>query len=235
MPASESTAPTDPPSERVRVRRLAALGTYDRAVIDAVLDEAIVGHVGVVGGDGGESQPFVLPVAIARVGDEVMVHGSVAGRLLRAGVGGQPVCLTVTLVDGLIVARSLFESSMRYRSVVVIGRARAVDDPDEKLAALMALSDHLLPGRPDEVRASSDVELRQTVVFALPLDEASAKVSQGWPDDPADDVATETWAGVVPLATVAGEPLAAPDLAEGIGVPPSVGRVLERYPSRRSG
>jgi hypothetical protein len=207
------------PTDRVRVRRIAELARYDRAVIDAILDAATVGHIGVVGDDG---QPFVLPVACARFGDEVLVHGSVASRLLRAGTAGASVCLTVTLVDGVIVARSLFESSMRYRSVVVLGRAREIDDPDEKFAALMALSDHLIPGRPAEVRATTDVELRQTKVFALPLDEASAKINDGWPDDPPEDVASDTWAGVVPLSVRAGAPEPAPDLRGGIDVPDSV-------------
>jgi hypothetical protein len=191
-------------------------------VIDAILDAAIVGHVGVVADDG---QPFVLPVAVARIGDEVMVHGSVASRLLRAGAGGGAVCLTVTLVDGIIVARSLFESSMRYRSVVVVGHAREVDDPDAKLAALMALSEHLIPGRQAEVRPTTEVELRQTKVFALPLNEASAKVNDGWPDDPPEDVASSTWAGVVPLPVVPGAPVPAPDLRPGVDVPDSVRRL----------
>jgi hypothetical protein len=216
------TDSSEPASERVRVRRIAELARYDRAVIDGILDAATVGHIGVVGDDG---QPFVLPVACARLGDEVLVHGSVASRLLRAGADGAPVCLTVTLIDGVIVARSLFESSMRYRSVVVVGRAREIDDPDQKLAALMALSDHLIPGRPSEVRATTDVELRQTKVFALPLDEASAKINEGWSDDPPDDVASATWAGVVPLSVVAGEPEPAPDLRPGIELPDSVRRL----------
>jgi nitroimidazol reductase NimA-like FMN-containing flavoprotein (pyridoxamine 5'-phosphate oxidase superfamily) len=208
-----------PPSERTRVRRLPDHASYDRQVIDAVLDAARVAHVGVVDDDG---QPFVLPVAFARAGDEVLVHGSVASRLLRAGAGGAKVCLTVTLLDGLIVARSLFESSMRYRSVVVLGTPREVDDPDEKSAALVALADHLLPGRALEVRPSHEVELRQTRVFALPLDEASAKVGDGWPDDPEADVASDAWAGVVPVEARFGAPLPAPDLRGGIAVPPSV-------------
>jgi nitroimidazol reductase NimA-like FMN-containing flavoprotein (pyridoxamine 5'-phosphate oxidase superfamily) len=223
-PVTDSSDPDCPvaPSDRVRVRRVAELASYDRSVIDAILDAAIVGHVGVVSDDG---QPFVLPVAVARIGDEVVVHGSVASRLLRAGAGGAAVCLTVTLVDGVIVARSLFESSMRYRSVVVVGQAREIDDPDEKLAALVALSEHLIPGRPAEVRETSDVELRQTKVFALSLAEASAKVGDGWSEDPSEDVASPVWAGVVPMSTVAGRPEPAPDLAAGIDVPDSVRRL----------
>jgi nitroimidazol reductase NimA-like FMN-containing flavoprotein (pyridoxamine 5'-phosphate oxidase superfamily) len=217
-----SDRPAGPPSERVRVRRIAALASYHRSVIDTILDAATVGHLGVVGDDG---QPFVLPVACARLDDEMLIHGSVASRLLRSGAGGAPVCLTVTLVDGVIVARSLFESSMRYRSVVVVGRARDIDDRDEKLAALMALSDHLIPGRRGEVRATTEAELRQTKVFGLPLDEASAKVNNGWPDDPAEDVASDAWAGVVPLTVLPGAPVAAPDLRAGIEVPDSVRRV----------
>ena len=178
-------------------------------MIDAVLDAARVAHVGVVDAEG---QPFVLPVAFARMGDEVVVHGSVASRLLRAGAAGAKVCLTVTLLDGLIVARSLFESSMRYRSVVVLGTPRLVTDPAEQAAALAALADHLLPGRAAEVRPSSDVELRQTHVLALSLAEASAKVGDGWPDDPPDDVASDAWAGVLPVESRFGGPQPAPDL-----------------------
>ena len=226
-------------TERSRVRRISELASYDREVIDRILDAGTVAHIGVVGppdgapdvaGDG-LGQPFVIPTIYARVGDDVLVHGSVASRMLRAGASGAPMCLTVTLVDGLIVARSLFESSMRYRSVVVLGRAREVSDPVEKLAALLTLSDRLIPGRVDEARGPTDLELRRTMVFALPLQECSAKVSDGWPDDGEEDRALEIWAGVVPLRTIAGEPLGAPDLRPGIGVPPSVRRLVER-PSR---
>ncbi len=211
---------TNAPSERSRVRRLAEHARYDRPAIDAILDAAIVGHLGIVDPSG---QPVVLPVAIARRGDEVLMHGSVASRLFRAGASRAPMCLTVTHIDGLIVARSLFASSMRYRSVVVVGNGRRVEDTE---AALVALSEHLVPGRADEVRRSSRSELARTMVVSLVLDEASAKVNDGWPDDPPEDVAGSAWAGVIPLRTVADPPAAAPDLRPGITVPPSVDAYL---------
>lgn len=211
-----ATTPDGPPSERTRVRRLADLAAYERAVIDVVLDAAIVGHLGFVDDSG---QPFVVPVAVARRGDEVLIHGSIASRLLRSTADGRVICLTVTHVDGVVVARSLFESSLRYRSVMILGNARAVDDLDD---ALEAFSEHLLPGRRDEVRRSSRTELRQTAVVAVDLSEASAKVSDGWPDDSPDDIAGDAWAGVIPLRLVADAPIAAPDLRSGIAVPPSV-------------
>lgn len=211
---------TNAPSERSRVRRLAEHARYDRPAIDAILDAAIVGHLGIVDPSG---QPVVLPVAIARRGDEVLMHGSVASRLLRAGASRAPMCLTVTHIDGLIVARSLFASSMRYRSVVVVGNGRRVEDTE---AALVALSEHLVPGRADEVRRSSRSELARTMVVSLVLDEASAKVNDGWPDDPPEDVAGSAWAGVIPLQTVADPPEAAPDLRPGIAVPASVDAYL---------
>ena len=220
-------------TDRTRVRRIPELASYERAVVDAILDQGNVAHVGLVapsdGGEaGGAGQPFVIPVAYARDGDDVLVHGSVASRLLRTGSSGAAICLTVTLVDGLIVARSLFESSMRYSSVVVLGCARVLVDPDEKLRALLTLSDRLIPGRVAEARGPSERELRQTTVLALPLSECSAKVNDGWPGDDEADLALDVWAGVVPLRTVAGDPLPAPDLRPGIPVPPSVRRLAGR-------
>lgn len=210
-----------------RIRRIPELAHYDRATIDAVLDAGMVAHVGIVDAGG---EPVVIPMAYARSGDEVVVHGSVASRLMRhgaAGAAGAPdgqrvVCLTVTLLDGLIVARSLFESSMRYRSVVVRGVPRSIEDPEEKSAALLALSDRLIPGRVSEARLPTEKELAATRVFALSLDGATAKVGDGFSDDPPDDVSLPIWAGVVPLETTWGPPEPSPDLADGIAVPPSV-------------
>lgn len=215
---------TDAPSERTQVRRIAEKGVYDRATIDAILDAGLIAHVGIVDGEG---QPFVVPCAYARLGDDVVFHGSVAGRLLRTVGAPGPLCLTVTLLDGLVVARSLFESSMHYRSVLVLGSARLIDDPTEKLEALLALSDRLIPGRVAEARAPSEVELRQTSVVALRLDEASAKVNDAWPDDGPDDVALPIWAGVVPLRQSWGTPVPAPDLPAGIDVPPSIASLAD--------
>lgn len=208
-----------PPSERSRIRRLAEKAAYDRPTIDAILDEGLVAHVGLTSEDG---SPVVVPTAYVRDGDRVLFHGSVASRLVRTSAGGAEVCLTVTLLDALVVARSLFESSMAYRSVVVRGRAVAVDDPEEKRATLLTLSERLLPGRVAEARGPNDRELAQTRVLALPLDEASAKVSGPEPDDGPDDVALPIWAGWVPVALTRGDAVAAADLRPGIDVAESV-------------
>lgn len=208
-----------PPSERTRIRRIDEKAAYDRATIDAILDAGLVGHLGLVGADG---TPFVIPTAYARDGDRVLVHGSAASRMIRTGANGADVCLTVTLLDGMVVARSLFESSMAYRSVVVVGRAEPVDDPDDKLAALLHLSDRLIPGRPAEARQPTAKELAATRVFSIPLDEATAKVSDdSITDDPAD-LALPIWAGFIPMSTVAGRPEPAPDVDPSIPVPASV-------------
>src|SRR4029450_4288817 len=168
-----------PVSERVRVKRLPERGRYDRETIDGILDEAKFCHLGFVA----DGQPFVIPTIHGRAGDQVYVHGSTASRPLRTLRGGTPVCLTVTILDGLVVARSVFESSMNYRSVLVLGSARAVEDPDEKLAGLRAIAEHVLPGRWSEARLPNDAELKQSLLLALPLDEASAKVRTGGPED----------------------------------------------------
>jgi uncharacterized protein len=163
----------------------------------------------------------VIPTAIARLGDSVLVHGSTGSRWMRLLAGAAPACLTVTVVDGLVVARSAFESSMHYRSAVLFGSFSPVD-PDEKVRALEVLIDALLPGRSREVRPSTRKELAATMVLALPIAEWSLKVSDGWPEDGPDDVAGDAWAGVLPLAERAGDPLPAPDLRSGIPVPSSV-------------
>lgn len=220
----DTDAAPDPdaaPSDRTRLRRLSDKASYDRAVIDAILDEGLVAHVGLVAADG---TPVVVPMAYARQGDRVVVHGSAASRLIRAGAGGADVSLTVTLLDGMVVARSLFESSMAFRSVVVVGTAVPIDDPAEQLAALLHLSDRLIPGRVAEARAPTPKELAATRLFALPLDEATAKVSDRTiTDDPAD-LHLPIWAGFIPLTLTHGAPDPAPDLEVGIECPPSVAR-----------
>lgn len=183
-----------------------------------MLDEALYCHVGITT----EQGPVVIPTIHARVGDQVVVHGSPASRLLRTLKGGVPMCLTATLVDGLVVARSAFHHSLNYRSGVVFGVATEVVDPAAKAEALDALVDHVLAGRAAEARPGSDKELRGTTVLALPLTEASVKVRTGPPLDEDDDLALDVWAGVVPLRTVAGPPEPSPDLASGIAVPASV-------------
>lgn len=214
------------PSPRTRVRRLHERARYDREAIDAVLDAALVAHLGFVS----EGQPFVIPTLHARVGDEVYVHGSAASRTLRALAARIPACLTVTLVDGIVLARSVFEHSMNYRSVVVLGTATPVDDDAEKLLALEAFTEKLLPGRWGEARPPTRKELRATSVLRLPLDEASAKIRDGGPDDgDSPDAELDVWAGHVPLVTKALAPVPDPALREGIPLPPGL------RPYRRAG
>ncbi len=188
------------PSERSRVRRAPKRADYDRPTIDAILDEALVAHLGFVA----DGQPFVIPTLHARVGDEVLIHGSAASRMVTLLGAGMPACLTVTLIDGLVLARSAFHHSMNYRSVVVLGTARFVEGPEERERALEAFTDKLLPGRWDEVRRPTRQELKGTRVLALPLTEASAKVRTGPPVDDEDDYDMDVWAGVVPLELTRG-------------------------------
>jgi len=218
---SSSTAGrrTQAPSERVRVRRVHDKAAYDRDAVKAILDEALVAHVGFAH----EGQPFVIPTLHARIGDEVCVHGSSASRTLRTVGGSVPVCITVTLLDGIVFARSMFEMSVNYRSVVLLGDARAITEPGEKLEALRAFSEQVLPGRWDEARRPTRQELKATAILALPLDEASAKISTGGPDDgESDDAALDVWAGHVPIRLVAGEPVPCPHLRPGIPLPDGI-------------
>ncbi len=193
-------------SERSTVKRLPARGVYDRAVIHQILDAGMVCHLGFVVDD----QPFVIPTTYVRVDERVYVHGSPASRMLQTLERGVAACLTVTLVDGLVLARSAFHHSINYRSVVVFGTATLVDDPDEKFAALHALTDHLIPGRWQEIRQPSAQELKRTLVLGLRIDEASAKIRVGPPIDEEEDYELDVWAGVVPLKLAASEPV--PDL-----------------------
>jgi nitroimidazol reductase NimA-like FMN-containing flavoprotein (pyridoxamine 5'-phosphate oxidase superfamily) len=205
-------------TERTRVRRLADKQAGDRAALDAVLDAGRVAHVAVLDAHG---QPYVLPVAYARDGDAVLVHGSTGSRLFRALADGVPTCLTVTLLDGLVLARSVFESSMHYRSAMVLGSATALEG-DAKLRGLERVSEHLLPGRWAEARGPNRQELAATLVLSLPLTEWSVKVSDAPPEDTEADLDLPVWAGVVPLTEVVGDPVPAPDLR---GDPPVPGYV----------
>jgi nitroimidazol reductase NimA-like FMN-containing flavoprotein (pyridoxamine 5'-phosphate oxidase superfamily) len=206
------------PTVRSAVKRLPKRGVYERAGVYQILDEGLICHVGFVV----EGQPFVIPTGYARDGDTLYIHGSQANRMLRALKGGLDVCVTVTLLDGMVMARSAFHHSMNYRSVVVFGRAVAVEEHAEKLAALRALTEHLAPSRWDEVRQPTEGEMRATLVLALPLEEASAKVRTGPPVDDEEDYALPVWAGVVPLKVSAGEPVADPRLPQEIEPPPHV-------------
>ena len=199
------------PSPRTTVRRRAERGRYDRETAYAILDEAYICHVGFVH----DASPVVLPTMHARVDDVLYIHGSVASRMLRTLSSGVEACVTVTLLDGLVLARSAFHHSMNYRSVVVFGTARVVDDGDEQLAAMRGLIERVRPGRWEVARQPTEVELRQTIVMAIALDEMSAKVREGGPIDDADDYALPVWAGVVPLTLVAGEPVEDPSPTSG--------------------
>jgi uncharacterized protein len=211
------TDEAEPASDRVRLRRKRERGSYEREVIDAILDEALVAHLGIVSPDG---QPIVVPMLHARHGDTVYCHGSVASRTLRAMREGMPACLTVTLIDGLVLARSAMHHSANYRSVMILGVARAVEDAAEKQAALRAIVEHIVPGRADHIRGPSENELKATAVLALPIEEASAKLRTGPPIDDEEDHALDVWAGVLPLLTRAGSPQPDPALRAGIALPP---------------
>ena len=206
------------PTARSAVKRLPKRGVYERESVYGILDEGLICHVGFVV----EGQPFVIPTGYARRADTLYIHGSQASRMLRTLCEGVEVCVTVTLLDGMVMARSAFHHSMNYRSAVVFGRAVVLEEGAEKLEALRALTEHLAPGRWAEVRQPTAGEMRATMVLALPLTEASAKVRTGPPVDDEEDYALEVWAGVVPLRLVAGEPMADPRLTQGIEPPPHV-------------
>ncbi len=206
------------PSPRTKVRRKPARAHYDREAIEAVLDEAMVAHLGYTH----EGQPYVIPTLYARVGEEVYFHGSAASRTVRALGAGAPACLTVTLLDGLVLARSAQHHSVNYRSVVVLGTARLIEDLSERAQAVQAFTERLVPGRWQEVRPPTEKELKAIHVLALPLDEASAKIRTGPPVDEEEDYALTAWAGVIPLHTHAGAPVPDPRLAGGIAPTPTV-------------
>ena len=214
------------PTTRTRVRRLPKRGAYDRATIDAILDEGLVCHVGFVV----DGQPFVIPTLHARDGDRLLIHGSAASRMLRTLDEGVDVCVTVTLADQLVIARSAFHSSMNYRSVMLLGRATLIEEPAAKMAALRALVEHLIPGRWDDCRQPNATEMKATWILELPIDEASAKIRTGGPIDDDEDYVLDFWAGVLPLAKGFGKPIADVKLKSGVKPPP----YLTRYarPSR---
>ncbi|MGH9483387.1 MAG: pyridoxamine 5'-phosphate oxidase family protein [Terriglobales bacterium] len=203
------------PSARTQVRRLPDRGAYDRAAVHAILDAAFICHAGFVA-DGG---PVVIPTAYGRRGEQVYLHGSAASRMLRSLRDGVEVCLTVTLLDGLVLARSVFHHSMNYRSVMVFGRATAVEEPEAKLEALEAITENIMRGRWNAARHPSPQELKATLVLALPLAEASAKVRTGPPKDEPEDYALPIWAGIVPARLAFAEPIPDPKLPPGIPMP----------------
>lgn len=206
------------PTARTTLRRLPHRGSFDRGVIEAILDEGLICHIGFVAG----GQPFVIPTTYARQGDRLVIHGSSASRMLRTLSGGVPLCATVTLLDGLVLARSAFHHSMNYRSVVVLGTAVELTEPAEKGAALTAIVEHVLRGRAAQVRAPTALELKATAVLSLPIDEASAKVRTGPPLDDEDDYTLPCWAGVLPLSLTPGPPVPDPRLPLDVPVPANV-------------
>lgn len=217
MTASQSHLPAPGSTERTRGHRLNERAVHDRDTMYAILDSTVLCHVAMVF----DHQPFVLPMAFARVGDEILIHGSTGARFMREMAAGAPVCVSVTLLDGLVVARSTFESSMNYRSVVIMGNPRELVG-EEKIAAADAISDGLIPGRVAEVRASTKKELAATMILSLSLDETSVKVRTGLGEDDPADLGQGVWAGVIPLKTVAGEAIPMDAEAAELPIPPSV-------------
>jgi uncharacterized protein len=203
------------PGSRVRVRRMAERSHYERATIHSILDEALVCHMGFA--DTGT--PVVIPTAYARVGDQLYLHGAVGNAALRALASGAPACVTVTLIDGLVLARSAFHHSLNYRSVVIFGCASEVADTEEKRRAVTAIVEHIVPGRSADARPPTDAELRATRVVRMPISEASAKVRTGGPKEDPEDLGLRVWAGQVPLSMVAGAPLGDPDVPPTLSPP----------------
>ena len=202
-------------TERTRLKRLPKRGRFDRAVINAILDEAFFCHVGFVV----DGQPYVIPTGFARIGDDLMIHGSSASRMMRNLAAGIDVCVTVTLVDGLVLARSAFHHSVNYRSVVILGRTELVEGDEEKNAALEAFTEHIIRGRWADVRWPTAIELKATTVLRLSITEASAKIRAGDPVDDDEDYALDVWAGILPLRIEAGTPIDDTKLNSGIEVP----------------
>jgi uncharacterized protein len=209
------------PTQHTTVKRHPERGAYDRATIDTILDEALICHLGFVS----DGRPFVIPTIHARDGDTLYIHGSPGSRMLRAAKEDVDICVTVTLLDGLVLARSVYNHSMNYRSVVVIGRARELTGSDEKLLAMQCVVEHIVPGRWEDARRPNDGEIKGTTILALPLDEASAKIRNGPPTDDDADLELRVWAGVIPLRIAPSDPVAAESVD---GPPPSYAADYER-------
>ena len=208
------------PTARTQVKRLPKRGMYDRETVFKILDEAFVCHVGFVA----DGQPYVIPTNFGRVGETLYLHGSAASRMLRTLSEGIPVCVTVSLIDGLVLARSAFHHSVNYRSVVILGTARLVEDPTEKMEALRLFTEHIMKGRWEQIRWPTQQELKGTTVLALPIEEVSAKVRTGDPKDDEEDYELPIWAGVLPLPVVPAAPIPDTRLKAGIAVPLNVAK-----------
>ena len=205
---------TYPISNRNRVKRISNNSDYSKETVHAIIDEALFCHLGIIH----DGKPVVIPTIHARMGDQIVFHGSNASRLLKISNNNE-ICVTITLLDGLVMARSLFNSSMNYRSAVIFGKGEIIKDHDERMAALKSITDHIAPGRWDDARQPNNSELKQTSVVRMPIDEASAKISMGPPDDEDEDYALDYWAGVIPINQTYGEPESDPILQEGITIP----------------
>jgi len=203
------------PDERVEVHRHADRGEYDRKIIDEILDEALYCTVGFVHDD----RPMVIPTIHVRVGDRIVLHGSPASRMLRTLGSGAEAAVSVTILDGIVLARSVFNHSMNYRSVVLVGRAEVIDDPAAKLEAMRVFTEKILPGRWDDARRPSDREFTATLMLGIPIEAASAKIRSGPPGDDVEDLGLGVWAGVIPLWTASGTPIPAPNLDPEIDYP----------------
>lgn len=214
------------PSERTRVRRIPARARYERAIVEEILDDGLVAHLAF----SHDGQPYAIPTLQARIGDTVYVHGSAASRTLRTLATGAPTCLTVTLLDGLVLARAAMHQSVNYRCAMILGSARLLEEEAEKLLALERFTERLVPGRFREVRPPSPKELKGVSVLAMSLQECSAKVRTGPALDEPQDMALDVWAGVVPLRLAAGAPQSDPQLHEGIVCSPAVERWVRERP-----
>lgn len=202
-------------TERTKVKRIPKRGVYERETINEILDEAFICHVGFTI----DEKPFVIPTGYARDGDNLLIHGSSASRMLRAMAWEVDVCVTVTLIDGLVLARSAFHHSMNYRSVVIFGKAKIIKDEREKLEALRLFTEHIIPNRWAEIRPPNEKELKATMVLSLPIEEASAKIRAGSPSDDDEDYALDVWAGVIPLRLKKDAPVSDEKLKDGIAIP----------------
>jgi len=213
------------PTERTKVKRVPHKAATDMTALYDLLDQSLVAHVGIVE----DGQPFVLPVVAARVGDQLLLHGSSASRLMKTIASGAPICVTLTILDGLVLARSAFESSMNYRSAMILGSARALEG-QEKLDAFLHLTEKLFPERSKELRSTTEQETKATLMVSMPLNEASVKISNKFPADPVEEYSLPIWAGVLPIKHTYGEPIPDPNLIPGTPIPD----YLSRWPEGRT-
>lgn len=213
------------PTERTKVKRVPHKAASESSVLHDLLDQSLVAHVGIVEA----GQPYVLPMVAARVGDYLLLHGSSASRLMKTVASGAPICVTLTIIDGLVLARSAFESSMNYRSAMILGIARVLEG-EEKLAAFLQLTEKLFPERSSELRATTEQEAKATLLLSIPLTEASVKISAKFPADPPADFTHPVWAGVLPIKHILGEPIPDPNLSPGIALP----NYISRWPEGRT-